>query len=303
MSSVAQGFGFNASAVVFGGLVTTPSNEHRPIKSAPSVALAPSGGDAVSEMASAYTREPGIRFHHSYTGVTGSVLEAGKVHQTVVRVGLRDLNIFGLVKAERIDATLTSTHDASGDSSFTILASFKRLEIAGDGITAPLDFELFSKVPTYKEFVDFFLDPGHMETYATKFGWDVDSGRSSTAAMLAAFKAGDPLPSPEPIRCSLVTKPVVAGTDVTELRQQGYSLLLPRGLGTVHLAEVLVKPGRRRLNMLRVELPRPSSAVMRVVRKSGFARLSDDSALTASSETYSATVCSGEGNGSSTFPP
>jgi hypothetical protein len=43
---------------------------------------------------------------------------------------------------------------------------------------------------------------------------------------------------------------------------------------------------------------------MRAATRSGFARFDGEAAATSSdTDTFSATVCSGEGNGSSTFPP
>jgi len=298
--SSAQSFGFNASAVAFGGLVTTPTrdgNGHRPIKAAPSVALAPSGGDALSELKGDYKGEKGIAFHNSYTRVTGSV--DGDIYETVVRVGLKGLDIFGRVRARSMAAVLISRHDTkSGDSSFTIEADIRGLEIAGDGVKAPLDFDLFTKVPTYKDFVAFFSKPKNMDVYAPKFGWN-DPGGSSPAAMMAAFTSGAPLASIEPIRCSLLTERI---DDGAPFRQEGYSLILPDG-GTVHIAEVLVKPGRRRLNMLRVELPKPTPRNSRKAQRSTTTRAgAADEAGVLSGDTYNATVCSGEGNGSQSFP-
>jgi hypothetical protein len=133
-----------------------------------------------------------------------------------------------------------------------------------------------------------------MKRFAPSFGWNpADKSAESAAALIAAATAGQPLASPEPIRCSLVTERVVEDGG-QEFRQDGYSLVL-EGVGTVHLAEMLIKPGLRRINMLRIELRK--SSLKRPSARGGFRASADRDG-----ETYNATVCSGEGNGSNSYP-
>lgn len=299
MSSVARSFGFNASAVAFGGLIK-PRAEKKTVpikakKQPPNVALSPAGGRVESALGR-YNND-GIKFQNARTIVDGTV-ESDTLFTTYTTTAISELeclDVFGIVTADRITSMIRSQRNVSKDapkdedSIFTIEATFHNLKIVGAKVNPPLDLKLFRQVPTYQQFISFFSEQENMENFAPKFGWQM---RGESAAQLMA--AATALASAEPIRCSLVTSRVDEGASFT---QDGYSLILPDSLGTVHLAEVLVKPGLRRVNMLRFELQKPRRGRPAPGRRSLLAdRSSPD-------DTYNATICSGEGNGSLSIPP
>jgi hypothetical protein len=292
--SVASSFGFNASAVAFGGRIKSASERKtKPIQGkVPSVALAPAGG-RVEQRCKGYNRD-GVRFGEALTVVEGCV-EDDSIYTTTVSMHLERLNVFDRVTADRIEAVITSQRGLSqknADSVFTIDAKFTNLKVAGASVQPPLNLSLFRReIPTYRQFVEFFSQEANMEKFGRRFGWNLeDESETSPIAMIKAARAGTGLTATDPIRCSLVTDPI-AGFD-----QDGYTLVID-DQNKVHLAEVLIKPGLRRLNMLRIEMTKPPKKRFGHFAAAGASRegIGDDE--------YDATFVSGEGNGSNSYPP
>lgn len=285
---VASSYGFNASAVAFGGVIKAPrAKKSKPIRGIASVALAPAGG--IGESFTKRFNEDGIRFRNALSRVEGSI--DGDTYVTTATVSLEKLDIFGRVKCEGMEAVITSRRTGGDpDSAFTIKASFDALRIDDGNVKPPLNVTLFRKVPTYRQFVEFFSDEKNMLQFAPAFGW-LGEGEKPDMKMIAMART-DPALLTDPIRCSLLTSRIDADT---AFRQDGYTLLLD-GFGKIHIAEVLVKPSLRRINMLRLEVRKPGD-----IRTGGKALLAARGGSTG--DEYTATVASGEGNGSQTFPP
>jgi hypothetical protein len=298
MSSGAGSFGFNASAVAFGGVIKpTRGKKTKPIQGRfqpPSVALSSAGG-RYEQRLKKYD-DDGIKFRNAETLVEG-VIESDTIFTTTATSHLEDLDVFGgLVTADAITSTIRSQRNTrkDDDSIFTIDAKFHNLRIDGAKVNPTLDLSLFKRVPTYKQFVSFFSQLENMEEFAPRFGWKREG--EDTAELFQSAVAAS-LASPEPIRCSLVTSRVDKGMSFT---QDGYSLTLPE-VGRIHLAEVLVKPALRRINMLRIELRKPERSAR--PSRGTTARTSSLAARRAGSDEYTATFVSGEGNGSQSIPP
>lgn len=289
-------YGFNASAVAFGGLIKEPQLcKSRGIDGVATVALSPTGG--VSSSSKAIYDEDGISFCNAETRVEGTV-EDERFYTTTTTVQLEKLNIFGRVKADFIQSVVQSRRDVQEkDACFTMRATFAGLRIVDDEVRPPLNFSLFEQVPTYDQFIEFFADEERMAEYAPKFGWltpygaeDMEMIRRARATMTAAAR---------PIRCSLLTTEIA--TPDTCFTQDGYTLNVP-GFGKIHLAEVMIKPGLRRLNMLRLEITKPQDLLGGVAGPM-FALAAREDGHEPPPPVYNATVCSGEGNGSSSYPP
>lgn len=287
--SVARSFGFNASAVAFGGLIKPPNEKKtKAIKGlAPSVSLSPAGGFVESFVRS--YKEDGISFKGARTIVEGTV-ESDEIFTTTTTVEMEKLNVFGRLKADALYTQIQSRRIlGDSDSSFVIKATIEGLRIDEDAVRVPLNISLFRKIPTYREFIAYFSSAANMDEYGEAFGWNMSAGPRAVASLIAGVKDG----TLEPIRCSLLTSKIDRKKD---FKQDGYSLDIPN-FGRVHLAEVLVKHGRRRVNLIRLEdvikPGRPTKVVAKALR----------AAREGTTDTYDATICSGEGNGSQTFPP
>lgn len=288
--SVASSFGFNASAVAFGGLIKPPNEKKtKAIKgNAPSVSLSPAGGFVESFVPS--YKEDGISFKGARTIVEGTV-ESDEIYTTTTTVELEKLNVFGVLKADALFTQIQSRRVLSeSDSSFTIKATIEGLRIDGDTVKVPLNISLFRKIPTYREFIAFFAKESNLIEFGEKFGWNMSAGPARVASLIAGAKDG----AQEPIRCSLLTSKIDHKKGFT---QDGYAIDIPN-FGRVHIAEVLVKHGRRRVNLIRLEdVTKPGRATEVVAKAMRASREGSDT------DTYDATICSGEGNGSNNFPP
>lgn len=299
-------YGFNASAVAFGGLIKEPLTcRTKGIDGVASVALSPNGG--ISRACQADYNDDGISFCNAETTVEGTV-EDDRFYTTTTTVQLENLNIFGRVKADFIQSIVRSRRDVlAKDACFTMHATFQGLRIVDEVVQPPLDFELFEQVPTYDEFLKYFEDEEKMSKYGPSFGWLTEAAAANRAMVLSA--RATMTAAARPIRCSLLTTKL-ATTENTPFTQAGYTLNVP-GFGNIHLAEVMIKPGLRRLNMLRLEITKPL-AISRpqdlLDLQGGVARpfafvATDDETPPPPPPVYNATVCSGEGNGSSSYPP
>jgi len=278
-------FGFNASAIAFGGLIRPAGKgkKSKAIKGMASAALSPTGG--IGESIVKRYNEDGISFRDAVTTVEGSV-ERG-IYKTIATVQMERLSIFDRVKCDAMQAILQSRRDQDNeDASFTIQAKFEGLRIDRSDVKPPLNFTLFKRVPTYADFIRFFSDENHVREFGPAFGWMNEGEDAHEIQTIQLAQKGD-VAAYRPIRCSLLTSRVD-----TTFTQDGYSLKIP-GFGRIHLAEVLVKPGRRRINMLRIEAFKAGSP----------SRSAREETVTTTGDTYDATFCSGEGNGSNSYPP
>ena len=271
------GYTFNASALGAGGLIDRAG--HRTvIPSLASVALAPTGGEG-SAVVDNYDCD-GLAFTRAESRVAGYRLgSSSSLFTTFCDIYITNLSVFDRFRVALLHGTVTSTRDVNDDESrFEIHAMFRGVEIDGQEVVPQLDLELCSR-SSYGAITDRMLE-------------SASKGAESSGA--ARLRRG--VERREPVQTSVVRE--LAGGP---LSTKGNALPMP-GLGVVHFGELLLKPGRRRLNLLRFEFggaPQPAPPP----QPAGEGKMMAMMALSSSSPlSGSLTVGSGDGNGAPVWP-
>lgn len=267
-------YAFNASAVALGGVVTRPAP--KVIRSVASAALVPTGGEG--ETTEAFDRD-GIRIRKATTKVTGK--EEPDAFRTTSSVHMEGVQILGRVQIEKMSATIVSTRKrlATGgledDSRFDITANLEGISLDNHPVLPTLDLAFFNDRSTYDQFFSDLTDDVCLQRY------------------------GMPKPSHGVlIRDTLIAPGLFCPAQGVIVDRNILRIL---GFGDVHLAEVLLKPGLRRVNLLRVELNRGAGGgfVQPLTADTGTG--ADDSS-TSGDESGTYTMGSVEGNGTPVFP-
>lgn len=240
-------FTYNASALGAGGVIEriTPSGRKRTlIPSLASVALCPTGGEGSSTLTNYDTEE--LAFLRAETRVAGYPL--GKdIFTTYTDVYITGLRIFDTLSVALLHATVTSTrnlNDPDDDhSEFTLHASFRGVEVRGVEVAPVLDVDLCD-CRRYEDFERLLqnrkaiaVKGGPPNTLEVRFGADTDEKRRELMQLVKERK---------PVQGSVVEK--VEGGPITRTAHK----LFVEGLGTVNFGQLMLKPGRRRLNMLNI---------------------------------------------------
>jgi hypothetical protein len=234
---------FNASAIGLGGVLTSP--KRKVIPSLASVALAPSGGEG-SSLITNYD-EDGVAFDRAETRVWGSS-HNGNVYATRADVVLNNLDIFNQLQVDSMWASVTSIREVleNGDvldRKFTFQAEFLGVRVNGKEIDVPIDTTPFDENASYDDFVKALGKPA-MASYRELIGLDP----AGTRALTRAAKGNDLATTPRTICC----------TAVSPKKKDGFHVDV-RNLGTAHFAEALIKQGRRRLTLIRLDIPERGS--------------------------------------------
>jgi hypothetical protein len=235
---------YNASALGLGGVLKDERDVTTIVPSLASVALAPSGGEGFTEIAN-YDKD-GVSFSNASSRVIG--YDSGhRTFTTSSDVYITNLNLFGRVKVAILQTSISSTRDvlAGGDmrteanpdkARFAMHSIIRGLTIDGIEVVPEFDLDL-CECPTYEQFTT--KIGGACGTYARQFGVE----ETELEAVLTA--------KPLPIRASFVSDIRHRPTDQLGPRQ-GFKLPV-KNFGYVHFGELVVKPGRRRVNLLRFE--------------------------------------------------
>jgi hypothetical protein len=282
---------FNASAIGLGGVLASP--KRKIIPSLASVALAPTGGEG-SGLVTNYDDGDGISFDSAETRVFGTG-QGNDTYFTRADVMINNLNVFNQLQVASMWASVTSIRQvdpATGnvtDKTFAFQAEFLGVRVNGEEIDVPVDTKVFDDNPSYDGFVKA-LGSADMADYRKLIGLDTSDAKTLVRSPRANGDAADL----RTICCTAVSPHGPKGPN-------GFHVPI-KGLGKAHLAEALVKQGRRRLTLLRLELdPR------------GFAHIgSDDTPKLMMKDVVllsrgpggdgSMTVGSVEGNGTYTVP-
>ena len=228
-------YAFNASALGLGGVLTSGS-VRTTIPSLASVALAPTGGEG-SSVVENYNCH-GISFTRAESRVFGTDLSEG-VYTTYADVYITNLTIFDRLRIALMGATVTSTRNVeNGESLFEVRVTYRGISAEGNEVIPVLDYNLCN-APTYGDFVNALN--GEVDRYADSFG-------VQPAALRSALQA---TPAQEPLAGTLVSDyriPADCG-----IVRSGSAIVVP-GIGRAHFGEFLFKPGRRRVNLLRLKL-------------------------------------------------
>ncbi|MCU1244814.1 MAG: hypothetical protein JWN02_724 [Acidobacteria bacterium] len=261
-------FTFHANALGFGGQIVR-GKKRRTLSSEASVALSPSGGDGSATVRN-YCDED-VSFDEAHTSVWGGSSPDDSVFTTHASVHLTNLDLLEAVHVDIIEATVTSIHqreEECDEPKIMFNASLFGLTINGERIDTTFDTQLFSEHPTYDSFGKFFEsieDEKMAMQMIEQFGWNVDDVSTlvpANADTKMPARRKFQLPSrcgmPQAFRASLLRSTSLARNPIDGVRKSGMGIEVD-GLGTLYLGEVLVKRGRRRLNMLRVELGSPKA--------------------------------------------
>jgi hypothetical protein len=259
-------FTYNASALGLGGVIEQ-GGRVTVIPSLASVALAPTGGEG-SAVVENYSRD-GISFSRAESRVVG-YKTSGKVYTTISDIFITNLSVLGRLKVALLQGTVTSTrHLDADDSTFDLHAMYRGVEADGEELIPAVDVDLCSS-STYEDFAK--RIESNVPEFAERFGVAPDALTDTLRRRR------------EPIRGSLVS--AMHRSD-RSLVGRGNKLEIP-GLGNVRFGELLVKRGRRRVNLLRFE----------------FGRSSGDADGREAPEDFNGdlTVASGDGNGIPVWP-
>jgi hypothetical protein len=289
-------FTFNASALGAGGIIQR-GDVTTVIPSLGSLALAPTGGEGRTIEKNYWSEE--LAFSHAETRVYGREQPGGGVFTTFTYVLIKDLAIFGdkLTIAE-MRATVTSTHDFrdEDDNDLEVTVQYKGVRVEGKEIEPKIDVAIAS-VRRYQH-----LEQILGESPAVKLSQGLKSSNDKKA-LAERFNAA----SPEVLSRRLKERKAVQGTMIEKVEgrvqpRRHHKIFIP-GLGTVRFAELMIKPGRRRLNLLRIALgdrDETAAAFNQETAEPMMAMIMAESAE--SSLRGSMTVASVEGNGTLVGP-
>ncbi|HXB55398.1 MAG TPA: choice-of-anchor P family protein [Vicinamibacteria bacterium] len=232
----ARRFIYRANALAFAGTITRPDSAV--LEAQASISLPSIGGRAAA-------RVDGFRYPNLMSfGAASSVVIGsanGSIHNTVTTVIVDDLNIRGVVTADRVVAQLTSSQDIDGTNEIGILprgSYFVNLRIEGFPI------ELKAETPLLE--CDTFL---RLQKEWQKVGSRDGDSKDPNAT------EGRPLLS------SLFATPDLSGTTLHAHGSSGCAIKVP-GFGDVFLGEYLITPSSRHLTMVRVHMGSPVGGVM-----------------------------------------
>jgi hypothetical protein len=249
-------FSFNAAAAAAGGFLTRPFNEPIPVQAAS--CLTPAGGYGSARVEHFNYRQI-LSFKAAYTVVMGTRRSeknnAGAdvdVFDTLALAVIEDLNILGVVTADRIVARITSQHRSDAASpemtASPIGSSIENLKIAGQTLSPMCDPRLFD-FPTKSKIVEAKL--------AAELGAPVTGRRP------ASIPSSD-----DTLRFSIF--PAISQKLAGMTPAAGGKITVP-SVGDLFLGELIVTGAERKLSMLRIELhsPEEGEVVVGVVQGNG----------------------------------
>jgi hypothetical protein len=266
-------FTFNASALGMGGVIDHADGTRTVISSLASVALAPTGGEG-SAVVENYSKN-GISFARAESRVAGYETSPDQF-TTYTDIFVTGLSVFERFKVALMQVTMTSTRKLTDtDSTFDLRAIYRGVEADGEEIIPAIDLEVCNAA-TYDAFTRTLQ--GNVPRVARQL--EVEEKHLSEALDKNL----------QPLRGTIVQK--LHRRDQSILRESNKLTL--EGFGSVRFGEFLVKPGRRRLNLLRFtfgEELRQQPAGAATMR-----------ALTTGGDSGSLTVGSSDGNGAPVWP-
>lgn len=230
-------FTYNASALGAGGVIQR-GNVTTVIPSLASVALAPTGGKGTSVCS--YT-SPELSFSYAETSVYGAETGVDE-YTTSTFVLIRDLNLFGVLEVKQMGAVVTSTRNAgSGDDhEFDVQVWYETVTVKGHLVKPEYDEEV-KGCRRYLDFKELVLGEPYNHALVQRLGADTPQLQSLFNNQLNNDKA---------VQASAVKSLVCDGPLDPG---KGHVLPLP-GVGVARFGELMFKPGRRRLNLLRLQL-------------------------------------------------
>ena len=255
-------FAFHANTLAFGGQIDEPGNT-KVLPSQASVTLPPTGG--FGEASTGRVVQDDITFESSRSTVTGSTAldhDGNTTYFTFANVSVYQLDIGGRIQAAVLNSTVTSKNqredDYVGESRISLGAEIVGLVIDGHAIDVDFDPEPFRRHGTFSEFVSSFTTKTEEEVkaFAEASNWPLaDCVTVVEENGVETKKFHIPRRCTTGIRASLLrsTTPLLTPGEIPGITRRGYTIEVAE-FGLIHLGEVLLKAGRRRINVLRVEL-------------------------------------------------
>jgi hypothetical protein len=259
---------FNASALGIGGRYVQGGREIV-VPSLASVALASTGGDGSTEVGE-YKSEA-IAFKSARSWVSGRC--NGTTYTTRSEIVIEGLSIFNKVSVTKLRAVVTSTRDASQpeeEGTFEVDAEYEGV-MADDCVVEPLVHDKGHRNATYRH---------HHQQVMSSRGPSLAAGRKGSDA---SAERGDS------VRTSVVKALPMQILPETGLETDGNVLIVP-GIGRIYFGELLVKRGKRRVSLMRVELG-PKDGAERLMTATPY--IADSGMLS---------IGSGDGNGEPIWP-
>jgi hypothetical protein len=236
-------YDYHASAVALGGVLKS-GGVTTLVPSVASAKLAPTGGEGFTDIVNYH--KDGVSMSNARSYVSG-YKTGTNLYTTIADVYITNLNLFGRVQADILHTSVISTRvfDPTGEvlteaepdnSEFTLQATIRGLRIDDVEVIPQYDAQLIG-CGTYKKFKDQVQGaPG----YASRFEID-------TADLDALLNKS------LPVAGTFVEKLTVDETRGIRRSASGVKIRVP-GFGKVHLGELVVKPGHRRVNLMRLDL-------------------------------------------------
>lgn len=240
-------FTYNASALGAGGVIRH-RNVETFIPSIGSVTLPPTGGVGRTVVEN-YCSEP-LSFTFAETRVSGGMVE-GK-HTTQTYVYMKDLRVFNSLKVSELRGIVTSTQTADrddDDNSIVMEVFYHGLWIAGKGDAIP-DVDVCVK--SLKRYSDLKAVINAAEGAEGPLPEGVVLPANPQAELPVQFDT-----SFANLKLHVADRRALRGSLVKKVHDgvpgRPYDVPVP-GLGKVRFGELMFKPGRRRVNLLRVAL-------------------------------------------------
>ncbi|HEV8434795.1 MAG TPA: hypothetical protein VGR95_15385 [Thermoanaerobaculia bacterium] len=223
-------FAYHAQGVGLSASMTRPCCEIIPSLATASLSI--TGGESYSTVRD-YNWKGLISFDEASAYATGNVhhKDDDRVYNTLSTVTVRNLNIANMVHADLVVARVTSEHHPGDpESRITFAGSMIRnLVVGGRPMNVELDETPFTRSPTYEGFSDSFQKLRGQEV-------EYHDERKQVLSCSLATKVGD-------------TKDFV--------------IHIPE-FGRIYVAQVIMKPGYRRISMLRFALGSPIAGSLEV---------------------------------------
>ena len=230
-------FTYNASALGAGGVIQR-GNVTTVIPSLASVALAPTGGEGTSVCN--YTSAE-LSFSYAETSVYGAKT-GDEEYTTSTFVLIRDLNLFGVLEVKQMGAVVTSIHtvNSGDDHEFDVKVWYENVAVNGHSVKPEYDEDV-KGCRSYLDFKQLVIGEPYNHALVQRLGAD-------TPQLQTLFN--NHLNNDKAVQATVVKSLICDGPLDPG---KGHVLPLP-GVGVARFGELMFKPGRRRLNLLRLQL-------------------------------------------------
>ena len=253
-------FRFHGHAIGAGGRIHNPFQEIIEIQAAS--ALPEIGGYGAARSTSFRYREI-LQFDAAHSEVTGSRTSNGDgsgVFNTLIKSTVENLNIMGMITADRVVANLVSTHDGGPESepSFKLSGTrFENLKVAGVPVKVDLCIEVFDRLDTHKRVSDAFVADRDFRNLFAELSLK-DRLSEAPARVQRWFHRPSKEESALPQTKGFTTISLVRRLEPErpDFKCWGHVIYI-EGFGSIQLAELALSKNNRRLTMIHVNLGSP----------------------------------------------